>query len=660
MTFSKTSALCALAALLCLLASSLALADADIKPELAFARGAGGIVCALRAELPQGYHAYAHAPGETGRPTELGFHLSGGAPATVLYPRGTLQRDFYDREATISVYEDAVELFVELPAGTEGQRYRASLSLLMCSQSACQPVDRVLEGQVPQEMPALAAAPWGAGYRKGKASFDAEASGGPMPAGGTGGGMHFAMAGGAPDAAQGQAFRPAMLHSGAPGAGAGDEGAGDASVQAGLPAGARPSPEDAPLPPPAEFSIELAPVYADDAVEIGGLGKALLLGLVAGLILNVMPCVLPVVTFKLSALLLGRRNRDGVAEFRRHNIFFALGILVQFTILAVVLGALDLIWGQIYQSPEFIVSMLILIFLMALSMFGLFHLPMFSMGNLSKAKSTRLDAFVGGFFSTILATPCSGPLLGGVLGWAFTQSLSVLIVVFWSVGLGMALPYIVFSIFPKLVLVLPRPGGWMEAFERIVGFLLFATCIYLLSILPDWLHIRVLSVLLVLSAVAGLWGRLCPLSASRARRRTGGLVFAGAIACGVLFILSPRGEDAQWQAFQPQEFVAGLGAKPMLVEFTADWCPNCKFVEATVYTEERMRLLKEKYGVEFVRVDITDANAYGLKLLGLLGSRSIPLTALFPAGPDAKRPVVLRDVFSAGALKEAAGRAFKP
>ena len=120
MTFSKTYSLCALAALLCLLASSLALADADIKPELSFAKEADGIVCALRAELPQGYHAYAHAPGETGRPTVLGFHLADGSPATVLYPRGTLQRDFYDTDATISVYDGAVELFVQLPASAKG------------------------------------------------------------------------------------------------------------------------------------------------------------------------------------------------------------------------------------------------------------------------------------------------------------------------------------------------------------------------------------------------------------------------------------------------------------------------------------------------------------------------------------------------------------
>ena len=110
--------------------------------------------------------------------------------------------------------------------------------------------------------------------------------------------------------------------------------------------------------------------------------------------------------------------------------------------LAIVLGAADLIWGQFYQSQTLILIMLVLIFLMGLSMFGVFDLPMFSLNSLKKAQNTRLESYTTGLLSTILATPCSGPLLGGVLGWAFTQPLPILLVVFWAVGLGMALPYI--------------------------------------------------------------------------------------------------------------------------------------------------------------------------------------------------------------------------
>jgi len=100
--------------------------------------------------------------------------------------------------------------------------------------------------------------------------------------------------------------------------------------------------------------------------------------------------------------------------------------------------------------------------------------------------------------------------------------------------------------------------------------------------------------------------------------------------------------------------VSDLGNKPMLVEFTADWCPNCKFLESTVYTEKNMAALKKRYGLTFVRVDLTDANAYGLKLLNLLGSRSIPVAAIFPQGGNASQPMVLRDVFSTSGLREAA------
>ena len=397
------------------------------------------------------------------------------------------------------------------------------------------------------------------------------------------------------------------------------------------------------------------PRFSQESLEPTALGTALLLGLLAGLILNVMPCVLPVVTLKLSGLLLLSANsKEGVIRFREHNIFFAAGILTLFTVLAIVLGAADLIWGQFYQSQALILIMLVLIFLMGLSMFGVFDLPMFSLSSLKKAQNTRLESYTTGLLSTILATPCSGPLLGGVLGWAFTQPLPILLVVFWAVGLGMALPYIVLSIFPSLAAILPRPGTWMGTFEKIVGFLLFGTCVYLLSILPDELHVQILIALLITGFAAYLWKCFCSLRAPKSRRRVGSLLFLGIIAGSIYMALTPPTPAPGWKEFNPHEFVSDLGNKPMLVEFTADWCPNCKFLESTVYTEKNMAALKKRYGLTFVRVDLTDANAYGLKLLNLLGSRSIPVAAIFPQGGNASQPMVLRDVFSTSGLREAA------
>ncbi|MDD4702626.1 MAG: thioredoxin family protein, partial [Desulfovibrio sp.] len=267
-------------------------------------------------------------------------------------------------------------------------------------------------------------------------------------------------------------------------------------------------------------------------------------------------------------------------------------------------------------------------------------------------------AYFTGLVSTFLATPCSGPLLGGVLGWAFTQPLMVVVVVFWAVGLGMALPYILFSIWPAFARILPKPGAWMHVFERVVGFFLMGTALYLLSILPVEKHMQVLSVLLVVALCAWLWGQYCGISAPPMRRRIVGFACLGLLLASFVWVLRPVAPLPQWHDFTPQRFEATLGKKPLLLEFTADWCPNCKFVEATVLTGERLRRLQARYNMELVRVDLTNANAYAVRLLEALGSKSIPLTALFPAGDMSASPVVLRDVYGSGSLEEAMREAF--
>ena len=128
--------------------------------------------------------------------------------------------------------------------------------------------------------------------------------------------------------------------------------------------------------------------------------------------------------------------------------------------------------------------------------------------------------------------------------------------------------------------------------------------------------------------------------------------------CAVYWPLAPRRMDFTWQPYTESSFQERLGNELLLVQFTADWCPNCKFIEATVLTDERLRRLQARYGMELVRVDLTNANAYAVRLLEALGSKSIPLTAIFPAGSDATTPLVLRDVYGSETLERALGEAF--
>lgn len=609
----------------------------NVPVRMEFARDGDNIVAAVRLNLPSDYHAYAHEAGGAGRPTVLDFALEGGQMLPVWYPAGAMQRDFYDPDATVFVYEGEVVLFTALPGQAAGKPFTAALSLLLCSSRNCLPVNQSFTGTVPEAPSPVEQAAWMEQWRKLQKMQ-------PVPA----------------DMQETPVDAPLTLDREEPGLGpslglsGGDAQAGARAARlAGQGRGKA-------LPPPEEFELQLTPRYADASLEIAGLGKALLVGIFAGLLLNVMPCVLPVLTFKISGLLLigGSDDKKNLRRFREHNLCFAGGVMTLFTALALVLGLADLMWGQLYQSQGVLLVMLLLVFLMGLSMLGVFTLPVINLKAGENAKNPCLQSYMAGLVSTFLATPCSGPLLGGVLGWAFTQPLLILMIVFWAVGLGMALPYLLFCIWPDMARILPRPGPWMYVFERVVGFFLLGTALYLLSILPAEKHMHVLSVLLLVSLCAWLWGRFCDISAPLLRRRVAGIAGCALLVAAVIWVLRPVAPLPQWRDFSPEYFTSQLGKKAMLLEFTADWCPNCKFMEATVLTDERLRAWQARYGMELVRVDLSSANAYAVCLLAALGSKSIPLTALFPAGEGASSPLVLRDVYGVQTLTKAMNEAF--
>ncbi len=398
--------------------------------------------------------------------------------------------------------------------------------------------------------------------------------------------------------------------------------------------------------------------FAPD-LEVSGLGKALLFGLLAGLILNLMPCVLPVLTLKIQSLLLAEEGEERIKAFRTHNMYFAAGILTQFFLLALLLGTAGYMWGEFFQNVYFVSAMLVVIFVLALSLLGVFTLPMLDLKT-STTASPRRQAFMTGMVATLLATPCSGPLLGGVLSWAFLQPLHLVVLIIMFVGVGMSMPYILFSWQPQWVRFMPRPGAWMGFLEKTVAFFLLGTVIYMFSILPVYAHISMLVALLLLAFAGWLWGTLGGLSAPRWRRRLLSIVFMLGIVGTVAFVAAPpKASIVTWNNFNSTYFAENLGKKPLLVEFTADWCPNCKFVEKTVLTPENVQKWQEEYGLTLIKVDITRDNMAGEKLLHSLGSQSIPLTAIFGVGKEAAQPVVIRDIYSVEDLSMALEQALK-
>ena len=410
----------------------------------------------------------------------------------------------------------------------------------------------------------------------------------------------------------------------------------------------------------------MTPVYDTPGLEIESLGKAIMFGLLAGLILNFMPCVFPVVSLKLLSFIITLGQPDSekrIRAFRHQNLMFSLGVIVWFSLLSALLSAMDMLWGQIFQSQTMVIVILLLVFTLTLSLFGLFMLPSFAFRE-KQGRVTKRSAFITGMLSTCLATPCSGPLLGGVLGWSFNQSQPTLGIVFITVGLGMASPYLLLAAFPKMGRYFPKPGPWLAKLEVALGFFLLLTCAYLLSLLTKEAKIGAGIALFLLFCLGWLWGKhqnKRGLNVIFYWRWLFGCLLALFIFLGIWNQIIFKEAETRWVPYSEELFLAANSNKNIVLDFTADWCPNCKLLERTVFTNDLMEDWETRYNAIFMQVDLTHDNPQGYALLSALNSNSIPVVALFPSQTEDSRelaPVVLRDLFGTARLEEAAEKAW--
>lgn len=407
------------------------------------------------------------------------------------------------------------------------------------------------------------------------------------------------------------------------------------------------------LPP--EFS-QLKPLCIDK--KITGIIQAILLGIIAGFILNLMPCVLPVVSLKVMALIHHKEAGDGQSQ-RNHGLLFSAGIITSFLILASLAAFSGYKWGGLFQQKSFVTAMAVFVFVMALSLFGVFtiNIPGFAGRAASRQGTGYTDSFIKGVLATLLATPCSGPFLGGVLAWAFIQPAYVIFFIFASVGLGMALPYILIALIPALARFVPRPGTWMNTLEVIMGFFLVFTSVYLISFLG---HDSAVSALIfMVFASMGLWqyGKFGNIAAGRRSRALSATILALIVAAGLFvsfYLFAPANNESEKTEFSIEQLTANRDAGVITVlSFTADWCPNCKLVEKTTLNSRRVRALFAGDTVEFMVADITHKNRDAEELMSRLGSSSIPFLAVFPPGEGFASPVCLRDIYSADDVEKA-------
>lgn len=385
-------------------------------------------------------------------------------------------------------------------------------------------------------------------------------------------------------------------------------------------------------------------------------------GLLGGLILNLMPCVLPVIGLKvLSFAQQGGESRGRVLAL---NLAFSLGLLSVFLVLATLAAFAQLGWGEQFTHLGFKVFMTALVFAMALSFLGVWEIPIPGFTGGKKAHDLQdregMDgAFFKGMFTTVLATPCSGPFLGPVFGFTLAQPPWVTYVLFASVGLGMASPYLLLGVFPQLIRFLPRPGAWMETFKEIMGFVLLGTVVFLFSTINRDYYVATLTLLVAIWF--GCWwiGRTSYSATPRQRVTAwvGGVATAAAIGTLAFVLLAPGKQALPWQPWSPAALAqAKAEGKTVMVDFTADWCLTCKTNLKFFINTKRVRDLVEQHDVQPLLADWTDESEEIKQALAELGSNSIPLLAIYPADRP-HEPIVLRDLLTedkvVDALKEA-------
>lgn len=404
----------------------------------------------------------------------------------------------------------------------------------------------------------------------------------------------------------------------------------------------------------------------DNNKEIGLIG-ALVSALIGGLILNLMPCVFPVLSLKALSLV-NSKNHDE-REAKMHGVAYTVGVIASFLVIAGILialksGGAQIGWGFQLQNPIVVAVLAYLLFLVGLNLAGFFEVSAGRLANVGSSLANKngiSGSFFTGILATAVATPCTAPFMAAALGYTLTQPAPVALLVFATLGFGLALPFLLLTFIPALRTALPRPGAWMETFKQFLAFPMFGFAAWLISVLSH--QADSLSVMLTLLGLVALSFAIWAWQKKARAVAIIGLLLALAPLTTIKatttpeMVMSTMTEGQNWIAFSDAAFTEALqNPAPVFVNMTAAWCITCKVNERVALSPAATKMLFKERGVQYLKGDWTNRDPEISKFLERYGRNGVPLYVYYgpvnAATAQRPEPVILPQILTPAIVRE--------